>query len=353
MKKILLIEDNKEVRENTAEILELANYKVFTAENGKIGVELARKEKPELIICDVMMPELDGFGVLYVLGKNKETASIPFIFLTAKADKEDIRKGMNLGADDYLTKPFDDLELLDAIETRLRKSSILREEFERNNEGLNEFLHHAKGLKELDKLVSGEHKSSKVARKHYIYHETSFPNFLYFIIKGKVKTFKIDKVGNEFICGLYKEGDFFGYLDLLENSNYSESAIALEDAELRLIKRDDFFALIYHNRDVANKLIKLLSENVQEREDRLIKLAYNSVRKRVAEALLLLQKKYQHEGNKEFTIAISRDDLSSLVGASKETVIRTLTDFKEEGLIHIAGSKITLVKPEKLSSMKN
>src|SRR5688572_13362054 len=100
MKKILLIEDNTEVRENTSEIISLANYEVLTAENGKVGVELAQKEKPDLIICDIMMPELDGYGVLHILSKKPETAGIPFIFLTAKTEKNDVRKGMNLGADD-------------------------------------------------------------------------------------------------------------------------------------------------------------------------------------------------------------------------------------------------------------
>ena len=108
-KKILLIEDNPEVRENTSEILELAGYDVVTAPNGKLGVEIAQNSHPDLIICDIMMPELDGYGVLHILNKNIDTAGIPFIFLTAKPEKIDIRKGMNLGADDYLTKPFDQL----------------------------------------------------------------------------------------------------------------------------------------------------------------------------------------------------------------------------------------------------
>lgn len=353
MKTILLIEDNQEVRENTAEILELANYKVLTAENGKIGVDLAKKENPDLIICDVMMPELDGFGVLHVLGKSPETASIPFIFLTAKSEKEDMRKGMNLGADDYLTKPFDDLELLDAVEIRLKKNEILKEEFRKSAEGLEEFLNQAKGLKELENLLTNEQRVISVPKKHSVFTQGGYPNFLYFINKGKIKTSKSDNLGNEFITGLYKEGDFFGYTDLLENVQHSENAIALEDSEISTIKKEDFNALIYNNRDVANKFIKMLSDNVREREERLLKLAYNSVRKRVAEALIMLQRKYQKEAGKEFTIAISRDDLSGLVGASKETVIRTLTDFKEEGLVQISGSKITIVNQKKLESMKN
>ena len=117
--KILIIEDNPDVRENVAEILELSGYRVSTAENGKIGVQLASKEQPNLIICDVMMPELDGFGVLHILSKNPKTDSIPFIFLTAKAEKVDFRKGMNLGADDYITKPFDHKELFKVTSKRI------------------------------------------------------------------------------------------------------------------------------------------------------------------------------------------------------------------------------------------
>src|SRR4051812_45364704 len=106
MKKILLIEDNEDIRENTAEILALANYIVVTAPDGKVGVEEAFKTKPDLIICDIMMPVLDGYGVLHMLHKNKETQDTPFIFLSARTDRCDVRKGMDIGADDYITKPF-------------------------------------------------------------------------------------------------------------------------------------------------------------------------------------------------------------------------------------------------------
>ncbi|HET7180271.1 MAG TPA: response regulator, partial [Chryseosolibacter sp.] len=105
MNTILVIEDNEEMAENIVGILELANYNVLSAPNGKMGVVLAQQHLPDLVLCDVMMPELDGYGVLHILNKNPETAGIPFIFLTAKADKSDFREGMNLGADDYITKP--------------------------------------------------------------------------------------------------------------------------------------------------------------------------------------------------------------------------------------------------------
>ncbi|HEY4798206.1 MAG TPA: response regulator, partial [Bacteroidia bacterium] len=139
-KKILLIEDNPEMRENTAELLELASYDVYTAENGKEGVEQVLKIKPDLIICDIMMPILDGYGVLHLLSKKPETAGIPFIFLTAKTKRNDQRRGMEMGADDYITKPFDDEELIRAIESRLKKSDMLKKEFSKNLEGLNKFM---------------------------------------------------------------------------------------------------------------------------------------------------------------------------------------------------------------------
>ncbi len=353
MQTILIIEDNKEVRENTAEILALSNYNVLVAENGKIGVEIAKKNIPDLIICDVMMPELDGFGVLHMLSKNPATATIPFIFLTAKTEKEDIRKGMNLGADDYLTKPFDDLELLDAIAIRLRKNKLIKEEFQKNTEGLHDFINQAKGIKELEQLLTNEKRTSKVPKKHILFSQDTYPYFLFFINKGKVKTFKTDTLGNEFITGLHNTGDFIGYIELLENSMYGETAVTLEETELCTIQKDDFAALIYNNRDVSNKFIKMLANNILEQEEKLLKLAYSSVRKRVAEALILLKEKYQTDETLNFSMPISREDLSNIVGASKETVIRTITDFKKEGLIQITGSTITLLKIDKLISMKN
>lgn len=104
MKVILVIDDNTDIRENTAEILDMSGYRTLTAENGKKGVELALKEKPDLVVCDIMMPELDGYGVLHLLRKNPKTQFTPFIFLTAKTERSDLRKGMEMGADDYITK---------------------------------------------------------------------------------------------------------------------------------------------------------------------------------------------------------------------------------------------------------
>jgi len=129
MAKILVIEDESLIRENIVELLEAEDFEVFDAENGNIGVKLAYEHQPDLILCDVMMPELDGYGVLMKLQENPITATIPFIFLTAKADLGDVRKAMQLGADDYLTKPCTATELLKAIVIRLEKHAILKEHY--------------------------------------------------------------------------------------------------------------------------------------------------------------------------------------------------------------------------------
>jgi DNA-binding NarL/FixJ family response regulator len=122
MKKILVIEDEPEMRRNIMALLRFHEFEPVAAENGRRGVELARREKPDLILCDVMMPELDGHGVLQALQQDADLALVPFIFLTAKGEKDDLRSGMNLGADDYLTKPVANADLIHAIEARLRRS---------------------------------------------------------------------------------------------------------------------------------------------------------------------------------------------------------------------------------------
>lgn len=124
MKKILVIEDEPEMRRNITTLLRYYNYEPIAAENGRLGVEAARKRAPDLILCDVMMPELDGYGVLQALQADESLGRIPFIFLTAKGEKDDLRSGMNLGADDYLTKPVANRELVQAIESRLRRCEM-------------------------------------------------------------------------------------------------------------------------------------------------------------------------------------------------------------------------------------
>jgi DNA-binding response OmpR family regulator/Ca2+-binding EF-hand superfamily protein len=345
MKKILLIEDNTEVRENTSEIISLANYEVVTAENGKVGVELAQKEKPDLIICDIMMPELDGYGVLHILSKKPETAGIPFIFLTAKTEKNDVRKGMNLGADDYLTKPFDDTELLNAIETRLKRKEMFKR-YDSTPEGLEAFMHdagHALNIRDLGK----DKKTKLYKKKTEIFAEGDSPSYVYLVKTGNVKVYKSHPDGKELITNLYKANDFFGFESILENSLYKESAAAMEDSELVTIPKQDFLTLLHGSADVSNTFISLLCQKVKEKESQLLNLAYNSVRQRTAEALLKVFNLKDHDQK----LSVSRDDLAKMVGTASESVIRVLSDFKDEGLIDIESGKIKIIAPGKLESV--
>lgn len=350
MKKILLIEDNDEIRENTAEILELSNYKVITAENGKRGVELAMGNKPDLIVCDIMMPVLDGYGVLMTLQKNTDTQNIPFIFLTAKAERNDFRKGMELGADDYITKPFEGSELLNAIESRLRKTDLLKQELQTGVEGVDQLLF-ASGRETLKSLTEGRN-IIKYKKKQQVYSEGNRPTRLFYVQKGKIKTFKTNEYGKELVIGLYNQGDFLGYTALLEGTAYHETAEALEDTELAVIPREDFEQLIYSNKEIAQKFIKLLVKNVSEKENQLLGIAYNSLRKKVAEALVTLKTKFKGS-NENFSIDISRENLASIAGTATESLIRTLTDFRSEKIIDIVDGNIKILNEKKLENLMN
>jgi len=309
MKSILVIDDNPDIRDNTAEILELAGYKTFTAENGKKGVEVALREKPDVIVCDIMMPELDGYGVLHLLRKNPDTEHIPFVFLTAKTERGDFRKGMEMGADDYITKPFEDIELLNAIEVRLKKAEILSKTYSQTQQGVNQFINDVKSSG-LIKQLADQYDVASFSKKQTLYQESKRPRYLYYLVKGKVKGFKTHEDGKEYITDLFSDGDFIGYPALIEDKNYDDSAVVLEDAEIMQIPKEDFLQMMYGNMDIAAKFIRIITQNVKEKEERLLNLAYSSLRKRVAKALVEIQSKFNAE-NPRKPLKIPIEDLAN------------------------------------------
>jgi len=353
MKTILLIEDNQEIRENTAEILELAMYNVFTAENGKLGVEKAIDIKPDLIICDIMMPVLDGYGVMHAISKNEVLKNTPFIFLTAKTERSDIRKGMELGADDYITKPFDATELLNAIDSRLKKVTLLKKSFSTDVDGINALILESSNGETLKAMVENR-STNHYKKKQLIYKEGNHPTQLYFVLSGKIKTFKSNDDGKELVTDLYSAGDFLGHIALLQDSIYRETAEAIDDCEIAIIPKKEFEDLLHNSREVAQKFINLLAKNIADKEHHLISLAYNSLRKKVADALVVLRNKYHEEGSKNnFSIDISRENLANIAGTATESLIRTLSDFKSEKLIDIKDGYITIINDKKLEGMIN
>ena len=352
MKKILLIEDNDDIRNNTAEILELSNYKVIVAEDGKIGVEKAIEHTPDLIICDIMMPVLDGYGVLHAVHKNDAIKNTPFIFLTAKTERGDFRKGMELGADDYITKPFDGTELLNAVDSRLKKLDLLKQELTPDLEGLQYLMQASFGKNVLQSLTE-DRNINKHKKKQIIYSEGNHPNRLYYVLKGKVKAYKTNEDGKELVTDLFSPGDFLGYVALLEGTVYKDTAETLEETELAVIPREDFEELLNKNAEVAKKFIQLLAKNISAKEDQLLGLAYNSLRKKVAEALILLQKKYQGENRKNLRLTLAAESLATIAGTATESLIRTLSDFRSEKLIDINNGSITITNQKKLEHLVN
>lgn len=346
MKSILVIDDNPNIRDNTAEILELAGYKTFTAENGKQGVDIAIKEKPAVIVCDIMMPELDGYGVLHLVRKNAETQNIPFIFLTAKTERSDFRKGMEMGADDYITKPFDDIELLNAIETRLKKAEILDQKYASSPQGIQQFVKDIKDSGILTNLAD-QFDVQSYPKKHALYQEGKRPRYLYYLVKGKVKAIKVHPDGKEYITDLFSADDFIGYSALIEDRNYDDAAVILEDAEIMQIPKEDFLQMIYSDINIAAKFIRIITQNVKEKEERLLNLAYSSLRKRVARGLVDIHEKF----GKDKPIEISRDEMAQFIGTATESLIRTLSDFKAEKLIEIKKGEIVIVNIDKLRNL--
>ncbi|WP_299667834.1 response regulator [uncultured Polaribacter sp.] len=349
MKKILLIEDDAVLRENTAELLALSDFKVLVAPNGKIGVALALKEQPDIVVCDILMPELDGYGVLKSLAKNDEAKHIPFIFLSAKTERRDVRKGMDLGADDYITKPFSEEELVSAIKSRLAKAAILKDE--RNNIVTKEIApeEEIQTLNDLKNFFDDNGEVFTYKKDAIIYKEGYNSNFIYLVLKGVVKCYKLDEKGKELITALYKEDDLFGYTSFTQNISYQETAKAIKELKLVGISKSELQNILTNNHTVALELLELLNENILGIKDQLLQMAYSSVNKKTAVTILKFAEKLNVKPKDP--IKISRNDLASVAGIAPETLIRTISSFKKQGLIAIEGRNIKILDIQKLKNM--
>jgi len=341
-KKILLIEDDIVLRENTAEILQMANYKVISAENGKIGIDKAIVFKPDIIICDILMPELDGYGVLQIILRNKELQNTPFIFMTAVTTHSDIRKGMDLGASDYITKPFEESELLSAISSRLKRKKIFDRQEKKDVNDFNRV--------NLEHLEEEFNQKEKFIYKKgaTIYCEGTNSNHIFYILKGEVKTFKNNEDGKELITGIFKSKKLFGFTSFSKIKSYDENAIAIKNTTLLKITKKEIYNLIIQDPRLAVNFMDLMSENLNNVNEHLIHLAYDSVRKKTADMLLQLSKL----NNNTDYIEISRLNLANLIGIAKETLIRTLSDFKEEKIIKTDRISVKIIQFKKLSMIK-
>ncbi len=354
MKTILIIEDDSALRENTTELLELSNYEVINAPNGKVGIELATTHKPDIIVCDIMMPVVDGYGVLEALSSNEDTMHIPFIFLSAKTEHTEIRKGMDMGADDYLTKPFEENELLSAIESRLAKAEILNAALQKSPTQTamapEEDEESLRNLNELKNFFDDNGTISNYKKGESIYKEGDHSNYVYLILKGVVKTHKMDESGKELITALHRADDFLGFTTFVDHLPYEESASAIEEVELAGISKQNLKDILEKSTSVSLEMMNLLSHNISEVKQQLLQMAYSSVRKKTAQTILQFASVLNHKPDE--SIKISRYDLASVAGIATESLIRTLSGFKKDGLIEIEGRNIKILDLQALHNIE-
>lgn len=344
-KTILLIEDDETLSQNVTELLSISDYDVLTAKDGRQGVNIARKELPDLIICDIMMPELDGYGVYEILRRNRDTRTIPFIFMSVMADPHEVRRGMNMGADDYLTKPFEEQDLLEAIRNRLAKRAMFPSRQGRSCETA--VIHDLCGLKEYfrkqgDIVIFEKHEE--------IFQEDRVAACVLLLDTGMVKTYRLDEYGKELITGVHKKGNIMGFYGFKTATRFPESAEALERTEAFKISAEEFIQKLLLSQDLTVEFAQMLSEDLSLLKTHLLEMAYGSVLKKTTNTILQFAEEIH--GDPQQFIKISRSDLASVAGISTESFIRSLSCLKKEGLIDIVGRNIKILNLEKLHEIR-
>jgi DNA-binding response OmpR family regulator len=336
---VLLIEDDLVLAENTRELLELSGYRTFLAHEGKTGLKKAYKELPDIIISDIMMPELDGYEVYTALQQNRHTRNIPFIFLSAKSNPADVRRGMNLGADDYITKPFSEEDLILTIEKRLAKRAQLQGE---KSPGRKNQLH----LEEFKEYVRTYGEQLEADKNEEIFMENRMACSVYLLEHGLVKTFRLDEYGKELITAIPQKGDFLGFYSYKNSTHYPESALALEKSILYRLSHDEFVQMLEQNRDLMLEFAEEITHSLDVLRTHLLEMAYGSVLKKTASTLLEFAEKIS--GNNTPVLKVSRSDMASVAGISTESFIRSLSCLKKDGVIDIIGRDIKILEMEKL-----
>ncbi|MBQ0787750.1 MAG: cyclic nucleotide-binding domain-containing protein, partial [Oceanihabitans sp.] len=267
--------------------------------------------------------------------------------LTAKTERIDVRKGMNLGADDYLTKPFEEDELLDAVSSRLYKHNFLKKEFSKDIEGIHHFFNEVSIQQGMESL-SKDRKVLTFNKKDFIFTEGDTAHTLYFIQKGAIKTYKTTESGKRMVTGIFGPGQFVGQLSLLSNNGtYRDNATVLEHAEVFKIPKVDFTTLLFGDKLISNKFITMISNDLIDLQEQLVSMAFSTVRQRLAKVLLNLSENEILHNSRNKGISISREDLASLMGTATETAIRMLTDFKDEALISIGSHREIIIEEKK------
>jgi CRP-like cAMP-binding protein/CheY-like chemotaxis protein len=350
MEKILFIEDQSENGENIRQLLGLSNYRVIVAADGREGMTRAIAERPDLVLCETHSCAIDGYGVIQALQHHPETRGIPVILLTAAEAKDEFRKAMEAGADDFLARPFEGVELLRAVEACLERH--------RNRlPGVHGVpaMHSSKGsdIPEQSDWRPDEHDTRYYKKRTILYMEGQRASQIWYVISGKVKTYMVHADGKELITSICGPGDCLGCAAAVQGGAYTDNAQVLEETGLVAIPRPEFMHLMSSDPAFMRQLIKWLSRNTRKQESGLLNLAYSSLRKKVANGIVRLYDSSRGEKDGGNYISISRDNLAAIIGSAPESLTRTLSDFKREHLIEIADGRIYLLDEGGLRNMIN
>lgn len=348
MKNILIIENNLKSLKNYADTLKKAGYQVTMSPSSDNGIKMAISITPDLIVCNTELTNIDGFEVMSTIIANPSTSKIPFIFINTDTSTEKIKKGLNRGAADFVTRPFNSNQLVRSVDIQFNKHKNQNFSLFFNNDTLDNNQLNTNGLNKLIELIS-ESKTRQIKKKQTLYYEGDYAQWLYLIVEGCVKTFKLTNDGRQLITGLYKPNTFVGLDNLLLDVPFSENAEATQDSSVYFISRSAVIELLNEHIDINHYFIKLLSINIHEKENQLVELAYESVRKRLAQVLTRLAEDVVPIDH----IEISRDELAGLAGIANETVSRILTDFKDKKLIERNGSQIQIIDLEGLMTLRS
>ncbi|MFM8179618.1 MAG: cyclic nucleotide-binding domain-containing protein [Candidatus Kapaibacterium sp.] len=352
MDMILLIESDPAIASHVTDVLQLASHAVMRVASGREAVSAAMEHRPNLVICTLAAKDIDGMSVLRIISSNPATKRTPFIMIGVPSDYATLRRMMEAGADDVLSTSFTDAELLGAVAARLRLSQSRHDHV--SDEQPPETRPAEIMPMDNDLSALRRHGRVKKFRKgENIYAEDSTPHAIYYVVHGKVKTYRTHELGKDLITGLYGDGMFFGHIAALEEKPHTDAAQALDESEVIVIPHTEFLNVLLHSAMMSHRFLRMLADELDSKDDSLVRLAYNSVRKRVADALLALERQYHMSSPDPFHITISRENLANLAGTATETTIRTLHDFKEERLIDIKGSTIAILDLDRLKAMRN
>lgn len=358
MPKILFIEDQAQKGGSIRQLLELSNYQVVFTVDSRDSIELAVTERPDLILCDTQLTSVDGYGMIEALQQHAETWGIPVILLTSMEEKGDFRKAMDAGADDFLARPFEGIDLLRAVEACLERhrirvardqGSLPMSVGKRNSPAHVASQEDDKEEEEEWKPDQKDIRSYKKRTMLYVEGQRAFQTW--YVVSGRVKTYMVHTDGKELITGICGPGDCVGCVAVVHGGSYSDKAQVLEDAEAVVISRPEFLRLMAGVPLFVRQVIRWLSRNTRSQEAGLLNLAYSSLRKKVANGILDLFDHFRKEMDGNGYISISRENLAAIIGSAPESLTRTLSDFRREGLIEIRDGRMYLINEARLRNL--